>query len=91
MQQWAGELVGSFRSKVCVIDGSIEELTETEAPLCCGRVEKVGADTLAHVSEDALSKDATCHGAGAESAYFATHPGLNCMEGDAGVVSKHAA
>ena len=68
MQQWAGELVGSFRSKVCVIDGSIEELTETEAPLCCGRVEKVSADALTHVSEGALSKDATCHGTGAESA-----------------------
>ena len=91
MQQRAGELVGSFHSQVCVVNGSIEELTETEAPLCCGRVKKVGADALAHVSEGALREDATCHGASAESAYFATHPGLNCMEGDAGVVSKHAA
>ena len=50
MEQRAGELVGCVRSEVSVVDGAVEELTKSEAPLGCGGVEKACADALAHMS-----------------------------------------
>ena len=68
MQQRAGELVGCVCSEVGVVDGAVEELTESEAPLGCGGVKKTCADALAHMSKGALCQETAYHSASAERA-----------------------
>ena len=50
MEQRAGELIGCVRSEISVVNGAVEELTKSEAPLGCGGVKKACADALARMS-----------------------------------------
>ena len=68
MEERSSKLVGRIRCKVDVVDGAGEELTESEAPLGCGGVEKTCADALAHVSEGTLCQETAYHSASAERA-----------------------
>ena len=55
VEERSNELVGRVCSMACIIDGTREELAESETSLDCGRVEYEGADALANVSQGALS------------------------------------
>ena len=68
VEERSSELVGRVRSEVDVVDGAGEELTESEAPLGCGGVEKTCADALAHMSKGALCQETAYHSASAERA-----------------------
>ena len=68
MEERSSELVGRIRSEVDVVDGAGEELTESEAPLGCGGVEKTCADALAHMSEGTLCQETAYHSASAKRA-----------------------
>ena len=50
VEERSSELIGCIRSEVDVVDGAVEELTKSEAPLGCGGVEKACADALTHMS-----------------------------------------
>ena len=68
VEERSSELVGRVCCKVDVVDGAGEELTESEAPLGCGGVEKACADALTHMSEGALCQETAYHSASAKRA-----------------------
>ena len=55
MEERSSELVGRLSDVAGVVDGTREELAETETSPNCGRVEHTLTDALADVTQGALS------------------------------------